>query len=114
MVVALLLRGVVVTGVKVPSGSMLPTLQIGDYLLVSPLRYGLRLPAIGWVTRWADPQVGDVVVFAGPRDQAQDYVKRVAAVGGELVEVRNGELIVDGTPRRFPGTVTSHPAPDSQ
>ena len=114
MVAALLLRGIVLTGVKVPSGSMLPTLQVGDYLLVSPLPYGVRLPGIGWVTRWADPQVGDVVVFAGPRDEAQDYVKRVAAVGGELVEVRDGELIVDGTPRRFPGTISSHPAPGSQ
>jgi signal peptidase I len=104
----------VLTGVKVPSGSMLPTLQVGDYLLVTPLRYGIRLPGLGWLVRWADPQVGDVVVFAGPRDEAADYVKRVAAVGGELVEVRNGELLVDGTPRIFAGTATSHPAPGSQ
>ncbi len=110
----MLLRGIVLTGVKVPSGSMLPTLQVGDYLIVSPLSYGLRVPGIGWVVRWADPQVGDVVVFAGPRDEAQDYVKRVAAVGGELVEVRDGKLLVDGEPRIFPGTVTSHPAPGSQ
>ncbi|HSQ00404.1 MAG TPA: signal peptidase I [Candidatus Dormibacteraeota bacterium] len=119
LVAALLLRGLVVTGVKVPSGSMLPTLQVGDYLLVTPLFYGLRLPGIGWVTRWAEPQPGDVVVFAGPhdtgpKDVALDYVKRVAAVGGELVEMRDGQLIVDGSPRLFPGTAVRHPAPGSQ
>jgi signal peptidase I len=102
-VVALVLRGLVVTAAKVPSGSMLPTLQVGDYVLVSPLSYGLRLPGIGWLTRWADPATGDVVVFAGPHGEIQDYVKRVAAVAGELVEVRDGELIVDGAPRHFPG-----------
>ena len=101
--VALVLRGVVVTAAKVPSGSMLPTLQVGDYVLVSPLSYGLRLPGIGWLTRWGDPAPGDVVVFAGPHGEIQDYVKRVAAVAGELVEVRDGELTVDGAPRRFPG-----------
>jgi signal peptidase I len=93
---------------------MLPTLQVGDYLIVSPLPYGLRLPGLGWIMRWAEPAVGDVVVFAGPRDQTQDYVKRVAAIGGELVEVRDGQLLVDGAPRIFPGTVTSQPAPGSQ
>lgn len=93
---------------------MLPTLQVGDYLLVTPLRYGVRLPGIGWLTRWADPRPGDVVVFANPRDQGQDYVKRVAAVGGELVEVRDGQLVVDGRPRVFPGATVGHPAPGSQ
>jgi signal peptidase I len=96
--------------VKVPSGSMLPTLQIGDHVLVTPLRYGVRLPLLGWVVRWADPQPGDVVVFAGPHDATHDYIKRVAAVGGELVELRAGQLFVDGAPRRLPGA----PAADSQ
>jgi signal peptidase I len=107
---ALLLRGVAVMAVKVPSGSMLPTLQVGDHLLVTPLCYGVRLPLVGWLVRWADPQPGDVVVFAGPYDAAQDYVKRVAAVGGELVELRAGQLLVDGAPRHIAGA----PAADSQ
>lgn len=100
--------------VKVPSGSMLPTLQVGDHILVWPLRYGLRLPLVGWLVRWADPQPGDVVVFAGPHDATRDYVKRVAAVGGELVELRAGQLVVDGTPRRLSGPPPDAPAADSQ
>ena len=111
---ALLLRGVAVMAVKVPSGSMLPTLQVGDHVLVSPLRYGLRLPLVGWLVRWADPRPGDVVVFAGPQDATQDYVKRVAAVGGELVELRAGRLFVDGAPRSLPGDPPDTPSAHSQ
>jgi signal peptidase I len=107
-----ILRGFVVLAVKVPSGSMLPTLQIGDHVLVSPLSYGLRIPLIGgWLLRWSDPQPGDVVVFAGPRDAAQDYVKRVAAVGGERVELRDGLLFVDGVGRPLPEGVAPPPRP---
>ncbi|MFN8641842.1 MAG: signal peptidase I [Candidatus Binatia bacterium] len=114
LLAALLLRGIVVMAVKVPSGSMLPTLQLGDQVLVTPLRYGVRLPLLGWLARWADPRPGDVVVFAGPHDASQDYVKRVAAVGGELVEVRAGQLFVDGAPRPLPGWPPPAPAADSQ
>lgn len=110
MLAAILLRGFAVLAVKVASGSMLPTLQIGDHVLVSPLSYGLRIPLLGgWVARWADPLPGDVVVFAGPRDAEQDFVKRVAAVGGERVELRDGELFVDGRPRPLPDGVPSPP-----
>ena len=85
---------------KIPSGSMLPTLQVGDYVLVNPLAYGLRLPLFGgWLLRWRQPQPGDVVVFVSPKDPTQDYVKRVAAVAGELVEIRDKQLFVDGQPR---------------
>jgi signal peptidase I len=111
---ALLLRAFVVMAVKVPSGSMLPTLQVGDHVLVTPLGYGVRLPGIGWLVRWADPQPGDVVVFAGPHDAAQDYIKRVAAVGGELVELRGGQLFVDGRARAFAGAPPTTGATHSQ
>ena len=103
MLAAVLLRGFVVQAFKIPSASMMPTLQIGDYVLVNPLRYGLRLPWGGWLLRWATPQPGDVVVFAGPRDALQDYVKRVVAVGGERVEVRDKQVLVDGVPRELDG-----------
>lgn len=100
-----LLRGIALQAFKIPSASMLPTLQIGDYVLVEPLRYGLRFPWGGWLLRWATPQPGDVVVFSHPRDSNQDFVKRVVAVGGEQVEVRGKQLLVDGAPRDLPGTV---------
>jgi signal peptidase I len=100
---AVLARGLVVQAFKIPSGSMLPTLQIGDYVLVNPLRYGLRLPWFrGWLLRWSDPRPGDVIVFAGSKQPVQDYVKRVVAVGGEIVEIRNKQVLVDGRPRDVP------------
>ena len=100
LLAAALLRGCALMAVKVPSGSMLPTLQIGDFVLVSPLAYGLRVPLLGgWLLRWRDPAPGDVIVFAGPRDPArdttEDFIKRVVAVGGERVELRAKEVLVD-------------------
>ncbi len=99
LVLAVLVRGVAVEGFRIPSASMLPTLQLGDYVLVNKLSYGLRVPWLDrWVVRYADPRPGDVIVFASPRDQAADYVKRVIAVGGDLVEIRNKQVFINGAP----------------
>jgi signal peptidase I len=99
-----LVRGVAVQAFKIPSGSMLPTLQIGDYLLVNKLRYGVRLPGMRrWLLRFEKgPQPGDIIVFRNPRDPSLDYVKRVVAVAGEVVEVRNKQLLVNGVARDMP------------
>jgi signal peptidase I len=103
VLLAVLLRGVALQAYKIPSGSMMPTLQIGDYVLVEPLRYGLRLPLFDrWLVRWSAPRPGDVIVFNNPRDPTQDLVKRVVARGGEVVEVRNKRLLVNGAPRDLP------------
>ncbi|MEO8605679.1 MAG: signal peptidase I [bacterium] len=99
LLAAALLRGFAVQAFKIPSASMMPTLLIGDHLLIDPLSYGLRLPWGGWLLRWATPQPGDVIVFASPRDATQDFVKRVVAVAGERVEVRDKQVLVDGAPR---------------
>jgi len=96
-------RGVTLEAFKIPSASMLPTLQVGDYLLISKVRYGVRLPGFGrWIVRFGTPHVGDVIVFANPRDPTLDYVKRVIAVAGEVVEIRNKQVFVDGVPRDVP------------
>ena len=100
LLLAILLRGCVVQGFKVPSGSMLPTLQVGDHILVWRLGYGAPAPLFdGWLWRWGDPEVGEVVILERGGEPGSYYVKRVAAVGGETVEMRNGRLIVDGEPR---------------
>jgi signal peptidase I len=82
---------------------MLPTLQVGDHLLITKLQYGLRLPIVGgWVIRYRDPAPGDVIVFTYPQDRGKDFIKRVVAVAGEEIEVRHKTILVDGVPRDVP------------
>jgi signal peptidase I len=111
-------RGCGLEAFKIPSASMLPTLQIGDYLLVNKLRYGVRIPGLRrYLLRYARPQPGDVIVFGNPRDPAITYVKRVAAVEGEVVEIHDKQVLVNGVPRDVPSaffTQSSHVQSDSR
>lgn len=97
VLLALFVRTFVVQAFKIPSGSMLPTLQIGDHLLVSKFSYGVRLPITGTVL-WSrsGPARGDVVVFRFPRDRSLDYIKRVIGIGGDTIEVRDKQVFVNG------------------
>ena len=102
----LFIRSFVVQAFKIPSGSMLPTLEVGDHLLVSKFLYGIRVPL--WGERLFDfkkPERGDVVVFVYPRDRSKDFIKRVQGLPGETIELRNKVLYVDGRrvddPRAF-------------
>jgi signal peptidase I len=97
VIVALLLRAFVVEAFKIPSGSMIPTLAIGDHIFVNKFIYGLRIPFT--TTRffeWRKPQHGEVIVFIYPEDPSKDFIKRVIAVEGETVEVRNDIVSVNG------------------
>jgi len=96
-----LLRGFALEAFKIPSGSMLPTLQIGDYVLVDKLRYGVRLGR-RWLLRYGAPAPGDVVVFTDRKDPTLTYVKRVVAMPGEVVEIRDKQVLVNGVPRDVP------------
>jgi len=80
----------------IPSGSMIPTLLINDHIMVNKLAYGVRFPFSKnwWLVRWADPVRDDVVVFRYPLNPEVFYVKRVAAVPGETVEVQGQEVVV--------------------
>jgi signal peptidase I len=95
---AFFIRSFVVQAFKIPSGSMLPTLQIGDHILVNKFIYGLRLPypLEKTLIEWGDPQRGDVIVFVYPRDPSKDFIKRVVAVEGDTVEIRHKQLYVNG------------------
>lgn len=93
------LRTAVAESYVIPSVAMIPTLQVGDFIAVSKLAYGLRLPGVeGFVTRWAAPARGDVVVFAFPCDPAITYVKRVIGLPGDVVDVVDGFTQINGTP----------------
>jgi len=98
-----MLRGSVVEAFKIPSGSMIPTLRIGDHLLVSKLSYGLRLPFVtNSLALWSTPTRGDVVVFTRPDDETTledeadiNLIKRVIGLPGDKVEVRNTSVFIN-------------------
>ncbi|RMH37686.1 MAG: signal peptidase I [Deltaproteobacteria bacterium] len=97
VVIALLLRAFVVEAFKIPSGSMIPTMEIGDHIFVNKFIYGPRIPFT--TTRlfdWRKPKRGEVVVFINPCEPDKDFIKRIVAVEGDTVEVRCGYLYVNG------------------
>ena len=84
---------------KIPSGSMIPTLQIGDLILVNKFHYGIRLPVLNQkIIENHTPQRGDVVVFRYPVDTRVDYIKRVVGLPGDEVSYLNAELKINGQP----------------
>lgn len=87
--------------VYIPSGSMIPTLQIGDYVIVEKWAYGARLPFTRTAqATWRTPKRGEIVVFLAPpgNPRDDDLIKRVVAVEGDTVEIREGHLVVNGEP----------------
>ena len=87
--------------VYIPSGSMIPTLQIGDYVVVEKWAYGARLPFTDRAQcMWSSPRRGDIVVLLNPTGgpRTDDLIKRVVGVAGDTVEIRDGALVVNGTP----------------
>jgi signal peptidase I len=85
----------------VPTGSMKPTILEGDRIVVNRLAYDLKVPFTRWrVARWAEPQHGDVVVLCSPADGTR-LVKRVVGLPGDLVELRDNRLLLNGQPARF-------------
>ncbi len=91
------LRSFLIEPFRIPSGSMLPTLQNGDLILVNKYKYGVRLPIINQkIISVGEPQRGDVVVFRYPVDPAVDYIKRIVGLPGDTVEYRNKVLYING------------------
>ena len=107
----MLFRGTVLEPFKIPSGSMIPTLQISDQILVTKLSYGLRLPFVTYsLFQYATPKRGDVVVFTRPDEvrtpdedeSAINLIKRVIGLPGETVEVRGMQVFINGAPLNEP------------
>lgn len=100
---ALVLTTFIVQAFKIPSGSMLETLQIGDRLLVNKFLYGLKNPFTDeYLIRGKDPQVGDIIVFRYPKDRSLDYIKRIVGVPGDTLEMHNKILYRNGSPVQEP------------
>ena len=96
ILLALFIRTFVVQAFKIPSGSMLPTLQIGDHLLVNKFIYGIRLPFAGTLlVPIKEPKRGDIIVFRFPRDRSTDYIKRVVGLPGDKLEIRDKTLLIN-------------------
>ena len=93
ILIVFVLRSFLVEPFKIPSGSMLPTLLVGDFILVNKFTYGIRLPVINVkIMEMNSPQRGDVMVFRYPEDPSLDYIKRVAAVGGDRISYQNKQI----------------------
>ncbi|MCG8689131.1 MAG: signal peptidase I [Desulfobacterales bacterium] len=100
VVIALFIRTFIVQAFKIPSGSMLETLQIGDQILVNKFIYGVKIPFTGGKTLipGKDPERDDIVVFKYPEDPSKDYIKRVVAVAGDTIELIDKQLYVNDKP----------------
>jgi signal peptidase I len=99
ILIVFVLRSFLVEPFKIPSSSMVPTLLVGDFILVNKFTYGIRLPVINKkIVSINDPKRGDVMVFRYPEDTSLDYIKRVVGVPGDRLEYRNKRLTINGQP----------------
>ena len=97
VLIVFLLRGFIAEPFRIPSGSMLPTLEIGDFILVSKFNYGIRLPVLNQkVIETGTPEKGDVVVFRYPENPSIDYIKRIIGVPGDEIGYYNKVLYING------------------
>jgi len=99
ILIVLVLRSFIAEPFRIPSGSMMPTLLVGDFILVNKFAYGIRLPVINKkIIDLGSPKRGDVVVFRYPEDPSTDYIKRVVGLPGDVIAYRNKTLYVNGKP----------------
>ena len=103
LILALIIRAYIVQAFKIPSGSMIPTLLIGDHILVNKFLYGTKIPFTDTkILEFRKPEKGDIIVFKYPENPEKDFIKRVIATAGDTIEERNKIVYVNGNPRTEP------------
>ena len=97
ILLALVIRTLVVQAFTIPSGSMMDTLFVGDYILVNKFLYGPEVPLTDWrLPGFREPHRGDIIVFKYPQDEKRDFIKRIVGTPGDVVQVRGNQVYVNG------------------
>src|SRR6266700_3160848 len=103
VLLALVIRQCGVQAFTIPSGSMMDTLLVGDYILVNKFLYGAELPLTdAHLPGLRKPRRGDIVVFKYPQDEKRDFIKRIIGTPGDSIQVRGPQVFVNGDPIREP------------
>ena len=96
VLIALFIRTFIIQAFKIPSSSMEPTLQVGDYILVSKFIYGIKIPFTNAkLFEFSKPKRGDIIVFIYPKDRSKDFIKRVIGTEGEKVEIIRNKIYIN-------------------
>jgi signal peptidase I len=96
VLIALLITTFVIKMYKIPSRSMVPTLLVGDQLVVNKLIYGIKIPYFrNTIIPITDPQRGDIIVFIYPKDRSLDFIKRVIGIGGDTIEIQDKKIFIN-------------------
>jgi signal peptidase I len=96
IVIAFFVRTFVIQAYKIPSGSMKPTLLIGDHLLVTKFNYGVKLPLLrSTLIPLGKPKRGDIIVFIYPEDRSKDFIKRTVGLPGDSIEIRDKKVFIN-------------------
>jgi len=98
ILLALVIRTLVVQAFTIPSGSMMDTLLVGDYILVNKFLYGAEMPFTAWhMPGLRTPRRGDIIVFKYPQDERRDFIKRIIGTPGDRIQIRGRQVYVNGT-----------------
>ena len=103
VVLALFIRAFFIQAFRIPTGSMKPTLQEGDKIMVNKLLFGPKIPFTNFrFPGIREPKRGDIIVFIYPEDRKKDFIKRLVALNGETAEISDGNILIDGEPIKEP------------